>query len=192
MPKFTELCLPPDEKIHKYAKKIGWKHTNRKIKTKFLNEKDWGELKKQIRNAEDNELLIHQAKRDEKLLRKISQQERIDILLNLGKKQRNIPINHKTAENLSKNNIAIALNLRNLTKQKKEHKTNTLTKWTKIREISQKHQIPVILTTNAQNKYQLRTPRDLKHFLKTLNYNPKNLLSQNPSKILEMKKTEEK
>ena len=182
---FHELCLRnTSEKICSKAWEIGWNTTNCSLNTVFLEADNWGELKRKIReNREEADVLVFKGG-DEELNRKACESSRIDILLHPEKGRKDSGLNHVMAEAAADNNVAIGLDFTQLEDSGKS-RMHTLAHWRKNLKLCEKYDTPYLVTTAAEEVYQLRGPRELKALIDSLDYSGRKAVSETPEKILE-------
>jgi ribonuclease P/MRP protein subunit RPP1 len=185
MTEFYDLCLRnTSEEIQEMAEELGWKATNCEFNTVFLEANNWGELKNNIKhNRDDADVLVFKGGNVE-LNRKAAEDTRLDILLHPEKGRKDSGIDHVIAEEAAKNNVAIGFDLRQLMKNEKKQ-THVLTAWRKNLRLCDKYDTPFVLTSGAQNKFDLRAPRDLVSIIKSLDFNGDQSISKHPRNILE-------
>lgn len=184
MPEFYELCLrKTSAEVKQKAEKIGWTATNCDYSTTFLEAKDWGELKRKIREEREKADVLVFEGGDKELNRKASQEPRLDIILSPEKGGRDSGIDHVTAKEAAENNVAIGFSLRSLQKEGKRRSQN-LSNWRKNLKLCKKFGAPSIITTEASSVYDLRSPRDLASIIDSIGFEGQEMVSQNPREIL--------
>jgi RNase P/RNase MRP subunit p30 len=88
------------------------------------------------------------------------------------------------AEAAADNNVAIGLDFTQLEEQGKS-RMHTLAHWRKNLKLCEKYDTPYLITTGAEEKHQLRGPRELKSLIDSLDYSGRKAVSETPKKILE-------
>jgi len=185
MTEFYDLCLRETSKeVQELAEELGWTATNCEFNTVFINADNWGELKKKIKhNRDDADVLVFEGG-DVQLNRKAAEDTRVDVLLHPEKGQKDSGIDHVIAEEAAKNNVAIGFDLQQLMKNEKQQ-THKLTAWRKNLSLCEKYDTPFIITSGAQEKLDLRPPRELAAIIKSLDFKDNKAVSKHPKKILE-------
>lgn len=185
MTEFYDLCLrETSEEVQHLAEELGWTATNCKFNTVFLEASDWGELKKKIKQNRDGaDVLVFKGGNVE-LNRKAAEDTRVDVLLHPEKGRKDSGIDHVIAEEAAKNKVAIGFDLQKLMKSEKQQ-THVLTAWRKNLRLCEKYNTPYIITSGAQQKLDLRAPRDLAAVIKSLDFKGNKAVSKYPRKILE-------
>ena len=182
---FHELCLRnTSEKVCSKSQEIGWNTTNCSLNTVFLEADDWGELKRKIRkNREEADILVFKGG-DEELNRKACETSKLDIILHPEKNRKDSGLNHVMAEAAAENNVAIGLDFTQLEDSGKS-RMHVLAHWGKNLKLCEKYDTPYLMTTTAEELYQLRGPRELKALIDSLGYSGRKAVSETPEKILE-------
>lgn len=179
MTEFHETCLRnPD--LEESAEELGWNVS----RATFLEAEDWGELKRKIlEEREDAEVLVFLGG-DEELNRKAASDSRVDVLLHPERGRKDSGVNHVTAEEASENNVAIGFEFQQLLTSSKK-KSHVLAHWRRNLMLCEKYDAPYIITTGAEEKYDLRAPRDLASVIESLGYNGSDAVSRYPARIVE-------
>ena len=191
---FHDLCLKnTSEPVCSKAQEIGWSETSCKLDTVFLKADDWGELKRKIReNREEADVLAFRGG-DEELNRKACESSKLDVLLHPEKNRKDSGLNHVMAEAAAENNVTIGLDFTQL-KNSGKKRMHILAHWRKNLKLCEKYDTPYLITTGAEEKYQLRGPRELKALIDSIGYSGRKAVSNAPGEILEKSersKTEE-
>lgn len=185
MSNFFDLTLrETNEEIQALASDIGWTKTNCELNTVFIEAENWGELKSKIQeNNEDQNILVFKGG-DSELNRKAAESSSIGIILHPEKGRKDSGIDHVIAEKATENNVAIGFDLRQLEKDAKSQ-THLIKHWSKNLGLCEKYDTPYVITSGAENKYQLRAPRDLKSVIDSLGFDGGKAVSDYPEKIVE-------
>jgi ribonuclease P/MRP protein subunit RPP1 len=172
MEDIPDLCIrEKTEEVVEKAKELGWADPE-SYDTLFLEADGWGELKKKIQQERENcDVLVFQGG-DEELNRKSVSDGRIDVLLHPEKDRKDSGMDKVIAENASKNNVAIGFEFRNLLVSSKDQ-IHVLSHWRKNLRLCEKHDAPYMITTGAEEKNELRAPRDLSAVIDSLGYQGK-------------------
>ncbi len=172
---YTDICVsePSDEVVSK-AQQIGWENP-RNYSTKLVEADDWGELKKELReHREENHVIIFLGG-DEELNRKAVSDPRVDVILHPGRNRKDSGFDEPMAEKAAENNVALGLDFRMLSTSDKR-RVHTLSNWRKNLRLCEKHEVQYLITTAADEKHDLRAPRDLEAFIDSLGYSGKQAL----------------
>lgn len=185
MKEFYDLCLQnTGKKVAKLASEIGWTETNHSINTVFLEADNWGELKTKIKkNNAKSDVLVFKGGNAE-LNRKAAENSFVDIILHPEKDRKDSGLDHIIAEKAAENNVAIGFDLRQLNKESKDQ-THILKHWMKNLELCEKYGTSYIITSGAENRNQLRAPRDIKSIIDVLGFNGDKAVKDNPKSIIE-------
>jgi ribonuclease P/MRP protein subunit RPP1 len=185
MTEFYDLCLrETSEEVRELAEELGWTATNCEFETVFLEADNWGELKKKIKhNRDDVDVLVFKGGNVE-LNRKAAEDARVDVLLHPEKGRKDSGIDHVIAEEAAKNKVAIGFDLQQLMENNKQQ-THALTAWRKNLRLCEKYDTPYTITSGAQEKLDLRAPRELAAVIKSLDFKGNKAVSKYPKKILE-------
>ncbi|WP_414837493.1 RNase P subunit p30 family protein [Candidatus Nanosalina sp. VS9-1] len=191
---YVDPCIETqDKEIHGKAREIGWDSTNADFNTVFLEASDWGELKKKIsQNREDADILVFRAGNEE-LDRKAVSDPRLDVLLSPGKGRSETGVDKVIAEKAAENGVAIGLSFRRMIKaSKKKKKVSVMSDWRQIFRICEKFDTKYLITTGAEEKFDLRSPKDLKSLVRSLNGDAEKSLDTSDQMLQEnMKKSGE-
>jgi ribonuclease P/MRP protein subunit RPP1 len=98
---------------------------------------------------------------DLKVNRAACEDRRVDILSQPYRSRRDTGINHVLARKASENNVAIELNLKNFLKTNLRYRYRIISQFRHIVELQRKFKFPLIITSNANSKYDIRTPQDI-------------------------------
>lgn len=182
MEKTPDICIrEKTAEITEKAEELGWKNSD-SYSTCFITADDWGELKKKIqRNREKHHVLVFLGG-DEELNRKATSDARVDVLLHPEKDRKDSGIDRTAVKQAAENNVAIGFDLTQL-KTSSKRKVQKLSQWRKNLMLCEKHNASYLITTGAEEKYDLRAPRDLKSVIDSLGYSGNKALEKH-EKIL--------
>jgi ribonuclease P/MRP protein subunit RPP1 len=188
MPQFYDLCIQnKSRELVKKMEELGWETPE--IETVFLEADDWGELKRKIgENREKADVLVFRGG-DEKLNRKAVEDSRMDILLHPEKGRKDSGFNHVLAKEASKNQVALGLDFKMLDTSNKT-RSHIFRHWQRNLMLCEKYDAPYIITSSAEEKFDLRAPRDLGSVIDSLGYKGKKAVSEYPENIVERGETE--
>lgn len=185
MPEFYDLAnRVTSEEARQFAGELGWSAVNGDFETRFLEAEDWGELKQKIRNSRDEADVLVFEGGDEELNRKAASDPRLDVLLHPEKDRKDSGIDHVLAEKAAENRVAIGFDLSILPESSKQ-RSHVLAHWRRNLKLVEKYGTPYILTTGAQDRYDLRAPRDLAALIDSLGHEGLPAVKRYPGKILE-------
>lgn len=188
MSNFYDLTLrKTDAEIQELASDLGWTKTNCGLNTVFIEAESWGELKGKIGNEKGGQNILVFKGGDADLNRKAAESSSIDIILHPEKGRKDPGIDHVIAEKASENNVAIGFDFRQLEKSAKSQ-THVIKHWVKNLELCEKYDTPYVISSGAENKYQLRAPRDLKSVIDSLGFDGGKAVSDYPENIVERRK----
>lgn len=161
---------------------LGWNTEIFKAERNFITSEDWGEVKKQA--TQKNKLNILRSPEPELALKAVKL-DGLDAVMSPEKDRKDPGMNHVIAKAAAENNTAIIISFSDLLGSRR-NRMHTLTHWRTIVKLADKYEFDLILSTGAERKEELRNPRDLEAFMKTLDMTPAHKpLKQNPSEILE-------
>jgi ribonuclease P/MRP protein subunit RPP1 len=98
---------------------------------------------------------------DLKVNRAACEDQRVDILSQPYRSRRDTGINHILARKAAINSVAIEINLKTLLKTNLRYRYRVISQFRHIVELHRKFKFPLIITSNANSKYDLRTPQDI-------------------------------
>ena len=96
-----------------------------------------------------------------KINRAACEDPRIDILAHPYKKRRDSGINHILAKKAAENEVAIELSIDPIIKTKFSLRAKMISHFRQIIKLHRKFEFPIIISSNAYSKYDLRTPNDI-------------------------------
>lgn len=181
---YYDLCLQnTSEEIREKTEELGWEATNCSFDTVFLDADDWGELKREIgQNREEADVLVFRGG-DEELNRKAAEDSRVDVLLHPEKGRKDSGMNHVIAREAAENNVAIGFDFTRLDASEKT-RSHILRHWSRNLMLCEKYGVPYVITSGAEERYELRAPRDLASIIDSLGYNGSKAVSEHPENIL--------
>lgn len=182
MPEFHDFFI--SKEIKEEAQETGWSSRGIEISTKVLEAKDGGELKRKIKDCREEHVLLAFRGGEHDLTRKAFSDSRMDIVLSPEKGRKDSPMNHIDAEKAAENSVAVGLSLKQIPKNSKRQ-SQILSKWRKNLKLCKKYKTPYIITTEAEEKHELRKPRDMAAIPTSLGYNGIKAVKNFPRKILE-------
>lgn len=166
---YFDLCISdPSEQLGSKMVKLGWQDPS-SYSTVILETEDWGELKKKIGETREENHVIAVRGGDEKINRKTVTDPRVDLLVHPGRGRKDSGLDKGIAETAAENNIAIALDF-SRTRGSSKEKVHLFTEWRKNLKICRKYDVSYTVTTAAEDKYEIRSPRDLDALLDSLGF----------------------
>ena len=166
---YIDPCLPNSKKeIIQKARQLGWE-SPANYSSKILTAENWGELKRKINENRDDYTVLIFSGGNEKLNRKVVSDPRIDILLHPGRNRNDSGFDEPMAKKAAENNVAIGLDFKQIPENQKQ-RVHKFSNWRKNLSLCEKHNTPYIVTTNPEEVYDLRAPRDLKALIDSLDY----------------------
>ncbi|MFB6192770.1 MAG: RNase P subunit p30 family protein [Candidatus Nanohaloarchaea archaeon] len=184
MPEFHDLLLENTaEKVCNKASELGWDSTNCSLDTVFLEADNWGELKRKMNEKRPEADILVFKGGDEELNRKACETSKIDVLLHPEKGRKDSGLNHVMAEAAAENNVTIGLDFSMLERPGKE-RMHVLTHWRRNLKLCEKYDARYLITTSAEEKYDLRAPRELKALIDSIGYPGRKAVVETPAKIL--------
>ena len=103
--------------------------------------------------------------------------------------RRDTGINHILAKKASENDVAIELNLRYLLKTNSRHKYRVISQFRHILQLHRKFNFPLIITSCATSRYDLKSPKDIFALVKCLGMSfdeTFNAISTTPKNIIKI------
>ena len=175
--KNIDTCISRDaDEVISKAQEIGWQDFEN-YSTKMIEADDWGELKKKLRKFREENHVIVFLGGNEEMNRKAVSDPRVDILLHPGKNRKDSGFDEPMAEKAAENDVTIGLDFRMLSTSNKK-RVHTLSNWRKNLMLCEKHGVSYLITTAANQKYELRAPRDLKSLIDSLGYSGKDAVEK--------------
>lgn len=127
-------------------------------------------LKKEIYKVRTLATVVVVRGEDYKINRVSCEDSRVDILAHPEYKRSDSGLDHTLAENASKNNVSIEINLHELLETYRKIRSHVLSHLKRNIKLAKKYQTPLIITSGARNKYELRSPRELSAILQLLGF----------------------
>ncbi len=93
--------------------------------------------------------------------REASRFKLVDVILDPYEGRNDIGVDHITLKFASENNIAIGLSFYNFLMTHKKERVRTLRFMRKIIQLSMKYRTPLVITSGARDKFELRGPREM-------------------------------
>lgn len=178
----VDLCIIDSSgEVVSKAKEIGWKDPDSYDST-LIEADNWGELKQKIKDKREESHVLIFSGGNEKLNRKAVTDSRVDVLLHPEKNRKDSGFDEPMARKAAENNVALGLDFRTLSTSDK-NRVHALGAWRKNLRLCEKHDTPYIITTGAEEKFELRAPKDLETFLNSIGFSGKKAL-QNQKEIL--------
>lgn len=161
---------------------LGWNTEIFEAERNFITSEDWGEVKQQATQKDRINILKSP---DPELALKAVKLDQLDAVMSPEKDRKDAGMNHVIAKAAAKNDTAVILSFNDLTGSRKK-RMHTLSHWRTVIKLAEKYEFDLILSTGAESEEELRNPRDLEAFMKTLDVKPAHRpLKQNPSELLE-------
>jgi len=123
--------------------------------------KNPGDLKKKVQKSQRNADIIMVRGGDLKVNRAACEERSIDILSQPYRSRRDTGINHILAKKAAENNVAIEINLKTLLNTNLRYRYRIISQFRHIVGLQRKFNFPLIISSNANSKYDLKTPRDI-------------------------------
>lgn len=185
MPAFYDLCLrDSSEKMKIKAEELGWTATNCELETVFLNQDKWGELKQAVRDKREEADLLVFLGGNEELTRKVSELPQLDIILHPEKDRKDSGIDQVVAEQAAENSIAIGFDF-SMLRGSRKRKSHILGHWRRNLKLCEKYDAPYIITSGAEDRLELRNPRDLESIINSLGFDGRKAVSKYPKNIVD-------
>jgi ribonuclease P/MRP protein subunit RPP1 len=119
------------------------------------------DLRKKVQKSRRNSDILMVRGGDLKVNRAACEDQRVDILSQPYRSRRDTGLNHVLARKAAENSVAIELNLKILFKTNLRYRYRVISQFRHIIELQRKFKFPLIITTNANSKYDLRSPQDI-------------------------------
>ena len=119
------------------------------------------DLKKKVQKSRRNADIIMVRGGDLKVNRAACEERSIDILSQPYRSRRDMGINHILAKKAAENNVAIEINLKTLLNTNLRYRYRIISQFRHIVGLQRKFKFPLIISSNANSKYDLKTPRDI-------------------------------
>lgn len=178
--KYHDIAVTNPE-LNELLEELGWSTDFTDVEREFISETDWGKAKRKINSS--NKITILESP-DPDLSAKAVELDKLDAILSPERGRKDSGMNHVIAKAAEKNDTAVILQTRDLLTSRK-NRMHTLSHWRTIIKLYQKYGFDLILSTGAEDKLQLRNPRDIESLLKTLGVDDSKPVTENPQKLLE-------
>ena len=119
------------------------------------------DLKKKVQKSRKNADIIMVRGGDLKVNRAACEERSIDILSQPYRSRRDTGINHVLAKKAAENNVAIEINLKTLLNTNLRYRYRIISQFRHIVGLQRKFKFPLIISSNANSKYDFKTPRDI-------------------------------
>ena len=146
------------------------------------------ELRKKVQKTRNKADILIVRGGDLKVNRAVCEDQRIDILSQPYRSRRDSGINHILARKAAENSVAIEINLKTLLKTNLRYRYRVLSQFRHVIELQRKFKFPLIITSNATSKYDLKTPQDITALSKCFQMSFKesfDAISKIPQEIIE-------
>ena len=151
------------QEVRRMLEKLGWTLHDRSIN--FLSHDDWGKLKRSLRNS-DADINVFEAS-NRQLNRKAVSDDRLDVLLSPEAAE----VDEVLAAKACENEVSVALSLRNLIDS--NYRAELLSDWRIILDTVASQDARYMVTTEAETKWQPRSPRAVRSLVDTLGFDGK-------------------
>ncbi|MBS3056021.1 MAG: hypothetical protein J4473_01155 [Candidatus Aenigmarchaeota archaeon] len=131
------------------------------IKTIILKSKTPDELKTMANEARKKAEIICVHGGDYEINRAACEESMIDILLHPELGRTDSGIDHICAKAAAENNVAVEVDFREIMESSYKHRVSALAYIKQNIEICNKYGVPIIISSNAHSKWNLRTGRDM-------------------------------
>ena len=122
------------------------------------------DLRKKVQKSRRKADILMVRGGDLKVNRAACEDQRVDVLSQPYRSRRDTGLNHVLARKAAENSVAIELNLKILFKTNLRYRYRVISQFRHIIELQRKFKFPLIITTNANSKYDLRSPQDISAF----------------------------
>ena len=119
------------------------------------------ELRKKVQKSRKRTDILMVRGGDLKVNRAACEDQRVDILSQPYRSRRDTGINHVLARKAAENRVAIEINLKTLLKTNLRYRYRVISQFRHIIELQRKFKFPLIITSSANSKYDLKTPQDI-------------------------------
>jgi ribonuclease P/MRP protein subunit RPP1 len=126
-----------------------------------ISTKNQEELKKKVQKSRKKADLVMVRGGDLKVNRAACEYRGVDILSQPYRGRRDTGINHILARKAAENDVAIEINLSTFLKTNLRYRYRVISQFRHIMGLKRKYNFPLILTSNAITKYDLRKPQDI-------------------------------
>ena len=126
-----------------------------------ISSKNPEDLRKKVQKSRRNADILMVRGGDLKINRAACEDQRVDILSQPYRSRRDTGINHILARKAAENSVAIEINLKTLFKTNLRYRYRVISQFRHIIELQRKFKFPLIITSNANSKYDLRSPHEI-------------------------------
>lgn len=119
------------------------------------------ELKKKVQKSRKKVDIVMVRGGDLKVNRAACEDRRVDVLSQPYRSRRDTGLNHVLARKAAENNVAIEINLKFFLKTNLRYRYQVISQYRHIMDLQRKFEFPIIITSNSNSKYDLRTPQDI-------------------------------
>jgi ribonuclease P/MRP protein subunit RPP1 len=147
------------------------------------------DLRKKVQKSRKKADIVMVRGGDLKVNRAACEDQRVDILSQPYRSRRDTGINHVLARKAAENSVAIELNLKNFIKTNLRYRHRVISQFRHVLELKRKFKFPLIITSNANSKFDLRSPQDIFALAKCFGMTDEetyDALSTTPQKIFEI------
>jgi ribonuclease P/MRP protein subunit RPP1 len=126
-----------------------------------INPKNGEDLRKKINKFRKKSDLLMVCGGDLKINRASCENSKVDILSRPYFRRRDCGINHVFAKEAARNDVAIELNISDILRSQNALRSKLLGHFREIIKLHKKYHFPVLLSSGASTRYDLRKPLDL-------------------------------
>ncbi len=119
------------------------------------------DLRKKVQKSRKRTDILMVRGGDLKVNRAACEDKRVDILSQPYRSRRDTGINHILARKAAENSVAIEINLKTLLKTNLRYRYRVISQFRHIVKLQRKFKFPLIITSGANSKYDLKTPQDI-------------------------------
>ena len=119
------------------------------------------DLRKKVQKSRKNTDILIVRGGDLRVNRAACEDRRVDILSQPYRSRRDTGINHVLARKAAENSVAIEINLKTFLKTNLRYRYRILSQFRHIIQLQRKFKFPLIINSNANSIYDLRTPHDI-------------------------------
>jgi ribonuclease P/MRP protein subunit RPP1 len=119
------------------------------------------DLRKKVQKSRKHADILMVRGGDLKVNRAACEDQRVDVLSQPYRSRRDTGINHVLARKAAENSVAIEINLKTLLKTNLRYRYRVISHFRHIIDLQRKFNFPLIITSNANSKYDLKTPQDI-------------------------------
>lgn len=166
---FYDLCIQdPNDDVLSKAVTLGWENPS-SYNTHLASCSDWGDVKRSIDRHRENNHIVAVEGGNNKINRESVCDPRTDVILHPGRGRKDSGLDRGIVQNASRNNVSIGLDFSRLLDNDKQ-RTHVLSEWRKNISLCLKYNAGYVVTTGAEEKYDLRHPRDLASLIDSLGF----------------------